>query len=55
MAEKTRPYRIEAIAGVDLDVETHNEGTEIGIAAQGGITESYMGVLAFRGRSQAPH
>jgi hypothetical protein len=35
MAEKTRPYRMEAIAGVDLDVETENEGTEIGIAAQG--------------------
>jgi hypothetical protein len=35
MAEKTRPYRMEAIAGVDLDAETEDEGTEIGIAAQG--------------------
>ena len=35
MAKKTRPYRMEAIAGVDLDVEAHNEGTEIGLAAQG--------------------
>ena len=35
MAEKTLPYRMETIAGVDLDVETENEGTEIGIAAQG--------------------
>jgi len=35
MAKKTRPYRMEAIAEVDLDVETENEGTEIGIAAQG--------------------
>jgi len=35
MAEKTRPYRKEAIAGVDLDAETENERTEIGIAAQG--------------------
>lgn len=35
MAEKTRPYRMNAIAGVDLDVETENDGTEIGIAAQG--------------------
>jgi hypothetical protein len=26
---------MEAIAGVDLDVETENEGTEIGIAARG--------------------
>jgi hypothetical protein len=35
MAVKTRPYRMEAIAGVDLDVETGNEGTEIAIASQG--------------------
>lgn len=35
MAEKTRPYRMDAIAGVDLDVEIKNDGTEIGIAAQG--------------------
>ena len=35
MAETTRPYRIEAVAGVDLDAETENERTEIGIAAQG--------------------
>jgi len=35
MAKKTRPYRMEVIAEVDLDVETENEGTEIGIAAQG--------------------
>jgi hypothetical protein len=34
MAVKTRPYRMAAIAGVDLDVETENEGTEIDIAAQ---------------------
>jgi hypothetical protein len=33
MAKMTRPYRMEAIAGVDLYVETENEGTEIGIAA----------------------
>jgi hypothetical protein len=35
MAKKTRPYRMEAIAGVDLDAETEDKGTEIGIAAQG--------------------
>jgi hypothetical protein len=35
MAEKTRPYRMEAIAGVHLDADTEDEGTEIGIAAQG--------------------
>ena len=35
MAEKTRPYRMEVNAGVDLDVETENEGTEIGITSQG--------------------
>ena len=35
MVEKTRPYRMEANAGVDLDVETENEGTEIGSTAQG--------------------
>jgi hypothetical protein len=35
MEEKTRPYRMEANAGVDLEVETENEGTEIGITAQG--------------------
>jgi hypothetical protein len=35
MAKKTRPYRMEAIAGIDLDAETEDEGTEIGIAAQG--------------------
>jgi hypothetical protein len=35
MAKKTRPYRMEALAGVDLDVETENEGTAIGIAVQG--------------------
>ena len=35
MEEKTSPYRMEANAGVDLDVETENEGTEIGIAAHG--------------------
>ena len=34
MAEKTRPYRMDAIAGVNFDVETENDGTEIGIAAQ---------------------
>ena len=34
MEEKTRPYRMEANAGVDLDVETEDEGTEIGITAQ---------------------
>ena len=33
MAEKTRPYRMEAIVGVDLDAETEDEGTEIGITA----------------------
>ena len=35
MEEKTRPYRMEANAGVDLEVETENEGTEIAITAQG--------------------
>jgi hypothetical protein len=35
MEEKTRPYRMETNAGVDLEVETENEGTEIGITAQG--------------------
>jgi len=35
MEEKTRPYRMEATAGLDLEVETESEGTEIGITAQG--------------------
>jgi hypothetical protein len=35
MEEKARPYRMEVNAGVDLDLETENEGTEIGITVQG--------------------
>jgi hypothetical protein len=35
MAHKTGPYRMEANAGVNVDVDTGNEGTEIGVTAQG--------------------
>ena len=42
MEEKTRPYRMEANAGVDLDVETEDEGIEIGITAQVSGTSSQI-------------
>ncbi len=32
---KQEPYRTEATGGINLDLETENEGTEIGITALG--------------------